>query len=96
MRDYDGKTATERVTERRDKLFEAGFELFGQHGYAGTSIRAVLRQSGLIDRYWAENFADLDSLLAAVYDRTPSTRSTTPLAVQRSKPRPGARKPRAP
>ena len=69
MRDYDGKTATERVTERRDKLIEAGFELFGQHGYAGTSIRAVLRQSGLIDRYWAENFADLDSLLAAVYDR---------------------------
>ena len=69
MRDYDGKTAAERVTERRDKLIEAGFELFGQHGYAGTSIRAVLRQSGLIDRYWAENFADLDSLLAAVYDR---------------------------
>ena len=69
MRDYDGKTATERVTERRDKLIEAGFELFGEHGYAGTSIRAVLRHSGLIDRYWAENFADLDSLLAAVYDR---------------------------
>lgn len=69
MRDYDGKTAAQRVTERRDKLIEAGFELFGQHGYAGTSIRAVLRQSGLIDRYWAENFADLDSLLAAVYDR---------------------------
>ena len=69
MRDYDGKTAIERVTERRDKLIDAGFELFGQHGFAGTSIRAVLRQSGLIDRYWAENFADLDSLLAAVYDR---------------------------
>jgi AcrR family transcriptional regulator len=69
MRDYDGKTATERVTERRDKLIEAGFELFGEHGYAGTSIRAVLRHSGLIDRYWVENFADLDSLLAAVYDR---------------------------
>ena len=45
MRDYDGKTATERVTERRDKLIEAGFELFGQHGYAGTSIRAILRRS---------------------------------------------------
>ncbi len=54
MRDYDGKTAAARVTERRDKLIEAGFELFGEHGYAGTSIRAVLRQSGLIDRYWAE------------------------------------------
>jgi AcrR family transcriptional regulator len=69
MKDYDGKTAAERVTERRGKLIEAGFEQFGRHGFAGTSIRAVLRQAGLIDRYWGESFADLDSLLAAVYDR---------------------------
>ena len=69
MRDYDGKTATERVAERREQLIRAGFQLFGQYGYGGTSIRAVLRQAGMIDRYWAENFADLDSLLAAVYDR---------------------------
>jgi AcrR family transcriptional regulator len=69
MRDYDGKTASERVIERREKLIDAGLDLFGEHGFAGTSIRAVLRRAGLIDRYWAENFADLDSLLAAVYDR---------------------------
>jgi AcrR family transcriptional regulator len=69
MRDYDGKTAAERVIQRREKLIDAGLDLFGEHGFAGTSIRAVLRQAGLIDRYWAENFADLDSLLAAVYDR---------------------------
>lgn len=69
MRDYDGKTATERVAERRSKLLDAGFELFGDYGYAGTSIRAVLRGAGLIDRYWAENFTELDELLAAVYDR---------------------------
>jgi AcrR family transcriptional regulator len=69
MRDYDGKTATERVIERRQKLIDAGLDLFGEHGFAGTSIRAVLRQAGLIDRYWTENFADLDSLLAAVYER---------------------------
>jgi hypothetical protein len=29
----------------------------------------VLRQSGLRDRYFGESFADLDSLLAAVYDQ---------------------------
>lgn len=69
MRDYDGKTAGERVAERRSKLMDAGFELFGNYGYAGTSVRAVLRRAGLIDRYWAENFSDLDDLLAAVYDR---------------------------
>ncbi len=69
MRDYDGKTADERVAERRARLIYAGVELFGEHGYAGTSIRAVLRQSGLRDRYFAESFPDLDSLLAAVYDQ---------------------------
>jgi AcrR family transcriptional regulator len=69
MRDYDGKTAAERVSERRARLIDAGLELFGEHGYAGTSIRAVLRQAGLRDRYFGESFADLDALLAAVYER---------------------------
>ena len=67
MRDYDGKTADQRVADRRARLVEAGTELFGEHGYAGTSIRSVLRQSGLRDRYFGESFADLDSLLGAVY-----------------------------
>ena len=67
MRDYDGKTADERVADRRARLIAAGVELFGEHGYAGTSIRSVLRQSGLRDRYFGESFADLDSLLGAVY-----------------------------
>jgi AcrR family transcriptional regulator len=67
MRDYDGKTAAERVAERRGRLVDAGIELFGEHGYAGTSIRAVLRQAGLRDRYFGESFADLDALLAAAY-----------------------------
>jgi AcrR family transcriptional regulator len=69
MRDYDGKTAAERVAERRARLVDAGIELFGEHGYAGTSIRAVLRQAGLRDRYFGESFADLDALLAAAYDQ---------------------------
>src|SRR6201996_1929015 len=69
MRDYDGKTAAERVAERRARLIDAGIELFGEHGYAGTSIRAVLRQAGLRDRYFGESFADLDALLAAAYDQ---------------------------
>jgi AcrR family transcriptional regulator len=69
MRDYDGKTAAERVAERRARLVDAGIELFGEHGYAGTSIRSVLRQAGLRDRYFGESFADLDALLAAAYDQ---------------------------
>src|SRR5689334_20833777 len=69
MRDYDGKSAAERVAERRERLIDAGFVLFGEYGYAGTSIRAILREAGLQDRYFAESFADLDELLAAVHAR---------------------------
>src|SRR5258708_22930544 len=69
MRAYDGKTAVERVAERRERLTDAGVDLFGDRGYAATAIRSVLQQSGLRDRYFGESFADLDSLLAAVYSR---------------------------
>ena len=47
----------------------AGNASLGERGYAATSIRSVLQQSGLRDRYFGESFADLDSLLAAVYSR---------------------------
>ena len=69
MRDYNGKTAAERIAQRRERLIDAGVELFGERGYAATSIRAVLQQAGLRDRYFGESFADLDALLAAVYSR---------------------------
>lgn len=69
IRDYDGKTAAERVAERRERLIDAGVELFGERGYAATSIRSVLQQAGLRDRYFGESFAGLDALLAAVYSR---------------------------
>ncbi|MER5699919.1 TetR/AcrR family transcriptional regulator [Streptomyces mirabilis] len=69
MRDYDGRTAQERMAERRKRLIDSGYALFGDVGYAGTSVRAVLRHAELRDRYFAESFADLDELLAAVLDR---------------------------
>ncbi|MEV2236427.1 TetR/AcrR family transcriptional regulator [Streptomyces phaeochromogenes] len=69
MRDYDGRTAQERVAERRQRLIDSGYALFGDVGYASVSIRAVLRHAELRDRYFAESFADLDELLAAVLDR---------------------------
>ncbi|MEU9380646.1 TetR/AcrR family transcriptional regulator [Streptomyces sp. NPDC048279] len=69
MRDYDGRTAQERVAERRRRLIDSGYTLFGEVGYAGTSIRAVLRHAELRDRYFAESFADLDELLAQVLDQ---------------------------
>ncbi|HET6503105.1 MAG TPA: TetR/AcrR family transcriptional regulator [Amycolatopsis sp.] len=68
MRDYGGKNAEQRRAERRTRLIQAGTELFGTQGFANTSIRALLRQAGLQDRYFAESFASMEELLVAVYD----------------------------
>lgn len=50
-------------------LVEAAFTLFGEDGEAGLAVRAVCRKAELHTRYFYENFADTDELLAAVYDR---------------------------
>ena len=67
MRVYAGKTADERRTERRDRLVAAGRKLFGEHGFHGTSMRAVLREARLPDRYFSESFKTMEELLAAVH-----------------------------
>jgi len=64
-RRYGGKTADERRVERRARLIEAALELFGTTGYHGTTIRAVIRESGLGERYFYESFATLEDLLIA-------------------------------
>ncbi|MFF4398439.1 TetR/AcrR family transcriptional regulator [Streptomyces sp. NPDC001480] len=66
MRTYGGATAEQRASLRRRRLMESGLELFSTQGYARTSISAVLRHAGLKDRYFAESFASLDDLMAAL------------------------------
>jgi AcrR family transcriptional regulator len=50
-------------------LVQAAFTLFGEDGEAGLAVRAVCREAELHTRYFYENFADTDELLAAVYDQ---------------------------
>jgi AcrR family transcriptional regulator len=65
-RDYGGQTARARIEARRAKLIDAGLELFGTVGYRGTSVRGVLRESGVGERYFYESFDTLEDLLIAV------------------------------
>lgn len=67
-RRYGGRTADERRVERREQLIQAGIELFGTVGFGATSIRAVLRESGLAERYFYESFDSLEALLVAVHE----------------------------
>jgi AcrR family transcriptional regulator len=66
---YGGKTAEQRAAERREKLLDAGLELFGTIGYAATTIEGLCATAGLNPRYFYEQFDSRDELLRAVYDR---------------------------
>ena len=48
---------------------EAGLQLFGTDGYAGTSIRAVSAAAALNSRYFYESFSSREELLYEVYIR---------------------------
>jgi AcrR family transcriptional regulator len=50
-------------------LVRAAYRLFGEEGAAALTVRAVCRAAELHTRYFYENFADTDELLAAVYDQ---------------------------
>ena len=73
MRRYGGKTAEERVAERRAQLLDAGLELFGTVGVSATTIEALCAAAGLHPRYFYEQFAGKEELLGAVYARAAET-----------------------
>jgi len=65
---WAGVPLSDRRTERRALLVEAGFTLFGAGGEAALSVRSVCRECGLNTRYFYESFTDTNDLLGAVYD----------------------------
>lgn len=67
-RSWRGVSAEERRAERRSQLIEAGLEMIGTKGWAGTTVQSVCRTAGLTERYFYEAFSDRDALLIAVYD----------------------------
>lgn len=68
-RRYAGKTVDERRAERRERLLDAGLELFGTQGYAATTIESLCAAARLHPRYFYEEFGTREALLGAVYDR---------------------------
>jgi len=68
-RRYRGLSVDERREQRRERLLEAGLELFGTAGYAGSSIRAVSAAASLNSRYFYESFKSREDLLYHVYQR---------------------------
>lgn len=72
-RRYRGLDAAQRLSDRRARLVEAGFALFGTQGYHAVSIRQLCRRAGLTERHFYESFTDRGELLAAVYENVSAT-----------------------
>ncbi|CAM3126635.1 TetR/AcrR family transcriptional regulator [Skermania piniformis] len=68
VRVYRGTSAEERRAERRRRLMDAGLELIGTVGLAGSTFRAVCEQARVGPRFFYESFPDVEALAVAVLD----------------------------
>jgi AcrR family transcriptional regulator len=59
----------EKGKATRDRLIEAGRALFGEHGYEGTSVGAILEAAGVTRGSLYHHFATKEALFDAVLDR---------------------------
>jgi AcrR family transcriptional regulator len=66
---WGGQSGEARVAARRERLLEVGFELLGERGAGGVTVREVCRRAKLNPRYFYESFTDLDALLVALFDQ---------------------------
>lgn len=67
-RRYGGVSAEERIAERRSRFLEAGLELMGNRGVAGTTVRGLAEHTGLAARYFYESFDGIEALQLAVFE----------------------------
>jgi AcrR family transcriptional regulator len=65
---YAGRSQDERRADRRQRLVQAGFELFGTEGWAGATIEKLCAAAGVATRSFYEEFASREALLKAVYE----------------------------
>lgn len=66
---YGGRTAAERRAERKQRLLDAGLELFGTLGWAGASVERLCAEAAVATRAFYEEHDSREALLLAVYGR---------------------------
>jgi len=66
-RTYGGVSSEERRQERRERLIEAGLEVFGTRGLGQSTMRDICTKARLTDRYFYESFANVQEAFEAVY-----------------------------
>lgn len=67
-RRYASKDAGERRRERRERMLDAGLELFAARGYGATTIEALCTAAGVSTRNFYEEFGSREALVIALHD----------------------------
>lgn len=67
-RPHQGKSAEQRIAERRKILIDTAFQFIKSKQWRDVSINRLCQQAGLNKRYFYESFAQLDHVVDAVYD----------------------------
>ncbi|HXA30151.1 MAG TPA: TetR/AcrR family transcriptional regulator [Candidatus Angelobacter sp.] len=65
---YRGQSATERQEERRQRLIEAGLDLFATQGYLATSIEELCAAAAISTRNFYEQVDGREGLLVLLHD----------------------------
>ncbi|AHH96575.1 TetR/AcrR family transcriptional regulator [Kutzneria viridogrisea] len=68
-RDYAGQSAEQRRADRRERLMQAGLELFGTEGYPATSIEKLCARASVSTRNFYQEFPGREDLLLALHSR---------------------------
>lgn len=63
------ETGRDQILERSRKIVEAAYDLLGDAGLEGLTIRAVLNKTGLSRRAFYERFEGKDDLVVAVFEQ---------------------------
>lgn len=67
-RRYGGLSDAQRRAQRRERLFAAGFALFGTQGFATTTIPMLCSQAAVTARHFYEEFDSREAVLRELYD----------------------------
>jgi AcrR family transcriptional regulator len=66
-RTYGGVSGEERSRQRRERLIEAGLQVFGTLGHDKATMRDICASARLAERYFYENFSNIDDAFEAVH-----------------------------
>lgn len=66
-RSFRGMSLEERQSERRERLMEAGLQVYGIQGFFAVTVRDVCAEAKLTERYFYESFRNSEELFKVIY-----------------------------